>query len=151
MHTRVVGEFRVERGGENVALPQTDHMPVHFRLDSGFRANMRDIRTADEHERQVVDVPERADSLEAAQLPPVRVAMHNRVKLSEVDVVVVVEFAGEQNHARARSEHRLACVDMLFDRFKQPGRVQQLALRGAFPAGQDHAADGVVEILGRPE
>ena len=151
MHARIVGEFRVERGGENVALPQTDHMPVHFRLDSGFRANMRDIRPADEHERQVVDVAERADRLEAAQLPAVRVAMHDRIKLAEVDVVIVVEFAGEQDHARACSEHRLACVDMLFDRFKQSGRMQQLGVRGAFPAGQDHAADGVVEILGRPE
>ena len=29
--------------------------------------------------------------------------------------------------------------------------MQQLALRGAFPAGQDYAADGLVEIFRSPE
>lgn len=62
------------------------------------------------------------------------VAPHDGVKRAEVDVVVVIELAGQQNHAGAGTEHRFAGGDMLCNRLEQAGGAQQLALRGALAA-----------------
>ena len=88
---------------------------------------------------------------ERAELATVRVAPHDGVKRAEVDVVIVIELAGQQDHASAGAEHRLAGGDMLCDRLEQAGGAQQLALRGALAAGQDHPVDSIVEILGRAQ
>ena len=85
---------------------------------------------------------------ERAKLAAVCVAPHDGVKRAEVDVVVVIELAGQQNHAGAGTEHRFAGGDMLCNRLEQAGGAQQLALRGALAAGQNHPVDRIVEILG---
>ena len=40
---------------------------------------------------------------------------------------------------------------MLCNRLEQAGGAQQLALRGALAAGQNHPVDRIVEILGRAQ
>lgn len=133
-------------------LPSTD------RFDGGGRSDFGHERPADEHQREIFEhdvgrgvlrnmlarcdhdggITGRGAEIggggERAKLAAVCVAPHDGVKRAEVDVVVVIELAGQQNHAGAGTEHRFAGGDMLCNRLEQAGGAQQLALRGALAA-----------------
>ena len=51
----VIGDFRVECGGEDVALLQCDHIAVGLAHHPSIRTGFGDEGTADEHKREVLD------------------------------------------------------------------------------------------------
>ena len=115
MNAGVVGQFRVERRGKNVALAQTDHIAVNRRFDRGLFANLSHERSANEHQREILEhnrlgsgtfrnaLPRRnrngdiassgtkiSGRNERAKLTAVRVAAHDGVKRAEIHVLVIV-------------------------------------------------------------
>lgn len=92
-----------------------------------------------------------SDGLEAAELTTVSIAAHYSVERAEVDVLIIVELLGQQNHASAGAKHRFAGLDVGGDRLEQAGGTQEFALRGGFTARQDDPVDGFIEILGRAQ
>ena len=55
MHSRVVGDFGVERGGEDVALLQRDHIATRLARHSCIRSGVGDEGTADEHKWEILN------------------------------------------------------------------------------------------------
>ena len=161
MDAGVVGDFRMEGGREDVALLQRDGVAAGARHDMGLRTHLGHEGAADEHKREIADdtvgIAIGGEGLhilgrgERPELTAVRVTTDGRVEHAEIDVRIVVEPFGEQDHAGAGAEGRLAGRDMRGDRGEQTGGTQQLALRRAFAAGKDDAVDRTVEILGRAQ
>ncbi len=131
MDAGVVGDFRVERGCEDVVLLQCDGVATCARHDERAWANSGDERTADEHEREIADDAARiaigGEGLhvlgrgEGSELATVGVAPHGGVECAEIHVRVVVEPLGEQDHAGTGAEHGFAGLDVLVDRVEQTG------------------------------
>ena len=55
MNAGIVGQFGVERRSENLALTQTDHIAVDRRFDRGPLANLGNERSANEHQREILE------------------------------------------------------------------------------------------------
>ena len=51
----IVGQFGVERRSENLALTQTDHIAVDRRFDRGPLADLGNERSANEHQREILE------------------------------------------------------------------------------------------------
>ena len=157
MDAGVVREFGMEGGGEDVALAQAHHVAIDFGFDRSLGADRHHVGSTDEHQRKVRDalwvvgLAEISDGLEAAELTTVSIAAHYSVERAEVDVLIIVELLGQQNHASAGAKHRFAGLDVGGDRLEQAGGTQEFALRGGFAARQDDPVDGFIEILGRAQ
>ena len=142
MDARVVGDFRMERSGDDVALLQGDSVAAGRGHHTRVWTDLGHERAADEHEREISDLTarlslriERAYGFfrgERPELTAVRIAAHGGVKRAEIHIGVVLESAGKQNHAGARAEDRFAGGDMRGDRLEQAGGAQQFSLRRAF-------------------
>ena len=60
MHSRVVGDFGVECGGEDVALLQCDHIAVGLTHHLSIRTALGDEGYANEHRWEVLDHADRS-------------------------------------------------------------------------------------------
>ena len=55
MDAGIVREFRVEGGGQDVALTQAHHVAIDFGFDRGLGADRHHVRSADEYQWEVRD------------------------------------------------------------------------------------------------
>src|SRR4051812_18569129 len=131
VHARIFRELRGERGDEEAPLPEQDGLAVvrgqHFHL-----AHLPDARRADEDAAHRLPV-EIDVGLEARHLPAVGVAVD--LEVDEVEVVAV-----EEDHARARSEHRAAKTP---DRLLQAIELREARDRGRLAARDDETVEAV--------
>ena len=65
----IVGQFGVERRSENLALTQTDHIAVDRRFDRGPLADLGNERSANEHQREILEHHRRIRSLGVPSSP----------------------------------------------------------------------------------
>ena len=128
MDAWVAGDFWMERRGDDIALLQGDSVATGRGHHTRVWTDLGHERAADEHKREIGDLTarlslrvERAYGFfrgERPELTPVRIAAHGGVERAEIHIGVVLESAGEQNHARARAEDRFAGGDVRGDRLK---------------------------------
>ena len=141
MDAGIVREFRVEGGGQDIALTQAHHVAIDFGFDRGLRADRHHVRSADEYQWEVRDTlriircTKIGSGLETTELTTIGVAAYDGVERAKVDIVVIVELFSQQNHAGASAEYRFSCLDVDGDRLEQSGRMQELALCSGFSAG----------------
>ena len=55
MDAGIVREFRVEGGGQDIALTQAHHVAIDFGFDRGFGSDRHHVRSADEYQWEVRD------------------------------------------------------------------------------------------------
>ena len=65
--------------------------------------------------------------------------------------VVVFNPLGQQQQSGAGAEYGQSGLDFAAQRFEHPRFPQQLALHGAFPAGEDQPVKRTVQVLFLPE
>ena len=146
MEARLAGQLGMERGGDDVALPDGDDASVvqpREHVDAGPDA--LDDRCADEDavDRRVAEDRHRQVRLEGVQLAPEGVALDRDVEQRQDRLVAVGDLAREQDHAGAGAEDRRARRRQVEDRLAQAPAVDELAHRRALAAGQDEAGEAV--------
>ena len=100
MDARVARQLRVERGDDEPPVAQQHGLAVELGEHFDVRPRVLHARSADEDAAQRRGVAvEREIGLEARRLAAVRVSLH--LDVHEAEVVAV-----EDDHARARAEHR---------------------------------------------
>ena len=100
MDARVAGQLRVERGDDEPPVAQQHRLAVELGEHFDVRSRVLHARGSDEDAAQRCGIPvEHEICLEARRLAAVRVSLHRDV--DEAEVVAV-----EDDHARARAEHR---------------------------------------------
>ena len=125
MDARVVGDFWMERRGDDIALLQGDSVATGRGHHTRVWTDLGHEWAADEHEREIGDFAarfalrvERVYGLfrgERSKLTTVCIAAYGGVERAEIHIGVVLESAGEQNHAGARAEYRFAGGDVRGD------------------------------------
>src|SRR4051794_6352381 len=110
VHARIFRQLGVERGDEDVAVPQEHRLAVELGEDLDLRPELADARRADEDAAQrLVLACEVEVGLEARDLAAERVPVDGHVDQPEMRAV-------EQDHPRARAEDRpLEAADRLLE------------------------------------
>ncbi len=130
MDARVARQLRVERGDDEPPVAQQHRLTVELGEHLHVRPGVFHARSTDEDAAQRCGVSvEREIGLEARCLPAVRVSLHFDVH--EAEVVPV-----EDDHARARAEHR---PRELRDRRVEPVEAHEPHERRRLAAGHDEA------------
>src|SRR5262245_36659570 len=132
----VVRELWVKRCHDESALAEEHGRPVQSGQHLDVRADLRHARRPDEHTAHASAARQLEVSLEARDLPAVRVSPHRDVDEAEV-------LSVEQDHPGAGAEHRPA---ELPHRLLEPVDPDQPHDRRRLPARDDEAVD-VVELL----
>ena len=127
------------------ALAAEHRMALDGSLDDDTGSRALDDRRADEHrvERSAVDPVDVEVGLERVALTPVAVAPHRDVDRPERALVgAAVEcFGGEQDHPRARPEHRQAVGEARREGVEETGRLEQQRHRRRFAARHHERVD----------
>ena len=159
VHAHVTGDLRMERRGEQAALPHRDDPSVGAavgdrgqHLDPG--ADLLHPRCADEHGSNRVsgDPGEVEVVLEAVHLAAEGVATHRHVDPAESELTGdgVGHPVGQQDHPGAGPVDRHPLRHPLHQQLAQAERAGQLVDRGRLPAGQDEGVH-LGELLRPPD
>src|SRR3954447_19037226 len=146
----VVGQLRMERGGEQRTLAHEHRMPVVRREDLDVVAGALDDRRADEDavERRI-ELVDRQVGLEAVDLTPERVAADVDVEHAEALLVgAAVTYAlRQEDETRTCAEHGQAVADAGLDGRVQGRGLQQHRHRRRLTAGHHQRVD-LLEVAG---
>lgn len=137
MDPRVVGQFRVERGGQHWRIPRRDDFAVVGREHRNVAADRRDSRGADEHRREGIGQARDVDGgLEAVDLPPERVPVDARVEGGEVIDPIVVALTCSDDQPRTRRQQGFVGRKVLADFVRDSFTLEELRDGSRLAAGQ---------------
>ena len=145
MDGRVLIQLRVESRDQLVPLAGGDDVAVHFCQHLGLGADGGDVGGADEGHGDLAHAFHLGHGVEAAQLPPVGVALGGQVHGGEAGDAAL-HLVGQQDQARAGAVDGQTSPDLLLQRLEQVQVAQELAHHGALAAGQDEAVQGLFQI-----
>ena len=144
MEARLAGELGVERGGDDVALPDGhDPAVVEPGQDVDLGAGPLDDRGADEDamDRRAAEDRDVELRLERVELAPERIALDGHVEERQDRRLAAGDLGGQHDHPGTRPEDRRAALGQVEDRVVQAPALDELAHRRALATGQDQPAD----------
>ena len=152
MDAGFAGQLRVERDGDDIALPHR-HDPLigqsSQNLYTGSHALDYGGSDEDRVDRPVAQDRHRQIGLERVELAAEGVALDRHVDQREDGLLAAGDLLGDDDHARARAQNRGAGPGKGHDRLAQIPASDELAHGRALAARQDQAGDAF-EVLGQP-
>ena len=136
----------MEGEGQLVAAADGHRFAVDLGQYLGARAHRLHVRRADERHRHLPDARDLAFGAEAVELAAVGVAAHGHGDGGQVRPVALRDALGQKDHAGAGGEHGQAPGDALAQRLQHAQLAQQLALHGAFAAGEHERVEGFLQV-----
>ena len=142
MDSGVVRQFRVEGGGQHLALADEHGVAGVFNENFDILANRFDDRGADENHLERILAQLCGGGVNVAgELAAVAIAQDGDVEQGERILRRAVDFFGEKDCAGAGAEERAAVCGEFLERVEEAFFLHYFQVRGAFAAGEDYAFD----------
>jgi hypothetical protein len=151
MHTAVVGEFRMKRGGKQMSLAHQDRKLFAASQDIDAGTGGGDARGANEdHLQRSAWQRRRFDKDRGVDLAAVGISLHCGIEEPQTALRGMAHFTGEQDGAGAGAKDGVRGSEVL-KRLEEVAALQELEDGGGFAAGQDEPVEGLSargEVLG---
>ena len=141
MNSQIIRKLRMERGDKLIPLPRRDRDAIALRQYLDISSRRDDLRCTDERQRDYLAAGESRLAVETAELAPIRISSDGYIHHSKMDKLVILDFFGKKNHARASAEYRHATGNFVAKRFEEPGVMQELALDCGFASRQNQCVE----------
>ena len=133
-------QLRVKGQRQLLAILGSNDFAIDLGKDLYIRANLLNIRRADEGHGNGAQSTKVRMGTEAAQLTPVGIATHGDGHGGKMHLVVIAELFCQQNHPGTGGQNWHACYDFGSQCIVHPQIMQQLALHRALASWQHQSS-----------
>ena len=141
----------MESRHELIFLPCGDDLAVNGSQYLRVARHLGYIRRAYKGHGDLSDAAEFRFGVKAAKLSAVGVAHSTDIHCGKMQPLVVFDFFGKQQKSRTGAEYGQSRFNSFPQRLEQPQLAHQLALHGAFTAGDDKSVEGCLKVLFLPD